>query len=313
MIENPALREFVRLIDPELILAQVWLQRTQAGYELRHIEDHGRNNLATVPLTEIRQLAMNTATGEFRPLKLAPTLKNGWQLSVSTEADLEFALNQLYPGAIADWYAARQAVPPVTHYRDYVNRQTGMYRITAMLTDAQVAGVISDCCNPQKCLKQRLWTVPTISPDSSANKSIIPCLEPCAVLMEEARKTMRAEQAKQASDTPPKVEINKLASETTSQAKVVQFGSESIQLGELDIADDVIALVSHDIAKKYRVIPISRCGTTIVLAVINPSDLNTLDALHLYLRTDIELKVASEKDITDALIKYYGNGGDKQD
>jgi hypothetical protein len=43
-------------------------------------------------------------------------------------------------------------------------------------------------------LKQRLWTVEGLPSDGSAAKSLIPCLEPCAILLEFARTVVRLEQ-----------------------------------------------------------------------------------------------------------------------
>ena len=69
-----------------------------------------------------------------------------------------------------------------------------MYRITQLLTDVQAADVIRATCHARFCLKQRLWTVPGLETDSTTSKSAIPCLEPCAVLLELARKATRIEQ-----------------------------------------------------------------------------------------------------------------------
>ncbi|HZV33706.1 MAG TPA: DR2241 family protein [Verrucomicrobiae bacterium] len=193
MIPNPALQHFVAQIGNELVIAQVLIARQGAGYELRHIEDRelAANSLRSVKPEDARALAQFTASGKFRPLKSAPTLQRGWRIAAAKDNELETALARLYPGAIADWHAAQSASPPVTHYRDYVNRQSGMYRITAMLTDAQAAEVARTVCDAKNCLKRRLWTVGGLAPDVAENKSIIPCLEPCAVLMEAARKAFR--------------------------------------------------------------------------------------------------------------------------
>ncbi|MDB6023632.1 MAG: hypothetical protein JWQ04_3489 [Pedosphaera sp.] len=195
-IKNPALKAFTAQTGDELVLAQVLIQRRGAAYELRHVEDRSATteSLRLVKLAEARALAQFTATGEFRPLKSAPTLQRGWRMTAADDTELDAVLSRLYPGAVADWHAAQTASPPVTHYREYVNRQSGMYRITAMLTDAQAAQVARTVCDAKSCLKRRLWTVPGLAPDAAAAKSLIPCLEPCAVLMESARKAMRAGQ-----------------------------------------------------------------------------------------------------------------------
>jgi sirohydrochlorin cobaltochelatase len=193
-IENPALKLFAAQVETELLMAQALIQRRGSGYELRHFLDRAASadSLKLVGLDEVRALAQNTAAGEFRPLKSAPTLSSGWRIIAHNSDELGRALDQLYPGAVADWFANRAENPPVTNYREYVNRQSGMYRITAMLSDAQVSQVIQAVCNRENCLKCRQWTVPGATPDFPAEKSIIPCLEPCAILMESARKAMRA-------------------------------------------------------------------------------------------------------------------------
>src|SRR5260370_18945567 len=177
-------------------MAQVVIRRVGAGYELRQVEDRAAvaESLRVAGLNEAWALAQFTATGEFRPLKAAPSLQRGWRIRAASDAELEFVLSQLYPGAVADWCEARAADPPVTHYREFTSRQSGMYRITTMLSDAEAARVISAGCAKERCLKRRLWTVTGLEPDGAVEKSVIPCLEPCAVLMELARKAVRAAQ-----------------------------------------------------------------------------------------------------------------------
>ena len=177
-------------------MAQVLISRREDGVDLRHVADHGitETQLRHVPLAELRSLAQATEAGSFRPLKSAPNLRRGWRTSIANDAELHTALDQLYPGAIADWHAAQSLAPPVTNFREFTNRQTGMYRITQMLTDAQAAQMIVAGCHKKFCLKQRLWSVASLAPDEPENKSRIPCLEPCAFLLEFARKAMRVEQ-----------------------------------------------------------------------------------------------------------------------
>ncbi len=193
---NPALAAFCALPAPELVLAQVLVRRTASGFELRHLSDRETppNRLQPTACAGLRALANATVAGAFRPIKAAPNLRSGWLCHVASDTELETALNQLYPGAIADWFAAQQPVPPVTHYRAFTARQTGMYRITTMLTDAPAAQVIRACCDARFCLKRRLWTVDGLAPDTPEAKSLIPCLEPCAVMLEFARKAVRLEQ-----------------------------------------------------------------------------------------------------------------------
>ena len=196
-VTNPALEKFVSAFSDELVMAQVLIVRANAGFELRHVEDRGvaAEQLRSLRLSELRGLAQKTTTGAFRPLKSAPNLQRGWHATVSSLNELDAALRDLYPGAVADWFAARSATPLVTDYRAFTERQTGMYRITAKLSDKEAAEVIRACCPNQFCLKRRFWSVPGLPIDSPESKTIIPCLEPCAVFLELARTAARITQA----------------------------------------------------------------------------------------------------------------------
>lgn len=187
---------FAARIGEATRLAQVGIKRSAAGFELRHLDDDSASSASLRPVDalELRQLSQFTSARVFRPLKSSPDLPSGWRLEAPDVVALEFALNQLYPGAVADWYAAQKNPGAVTHFRKYTERQTGMYRVTALLSDASAREVAQACCDARFCLKQRLWTVDGLATDSIGTKSEIPCLEPCPVLMEFARKVARIDQ-----------------------------------------------------------------------------------------------------------------------
>jgi len=95
-----------------------------------------------------------------------------------------------------------------------------------------------------------------------------------------------------------------------TQAKAAHFGAEVVNLGEMRIEDDVIAAVPRHIARKYRVVPVYLHDNSVTVAIADPSDLTTIDSLNHLLNKEIELRVASEADIENALGKYYGGRGD---
>ena len=209
-VGNPALDAFVAQLSEEFVLAQVSIRKSQGGFELRHVADAGMEELKDLPdVKALRDLAQFTETGAFRPLKSAPNLKRGWRMQVRDAAELGLALNFLYPGAVADWFAVRSGRGTPTHYREFTARQTGMYRITAMLPDAVASEATRACCDRKFCLKQRLWTVPGLPADDVKSKSAIPCLEPCAIMLEFARKVMRMEQ-----EEKTKVDLSRSERET---------------------------------------------------------------------------------------------------
>src|SRR5215216_3001558 len=166
VVSNPAWVEFLAQVADSQVFAEVLIERQERGYDLRHTVDCSvpLEALRLLRLEELRALAQFTKSGAFRPLKSAPNLPSGWRAVMANDAELETALNQLYPGAVADWFAARLAPAPVTGYREFTERQTGMYRITSMLNDQQARRVIQACCDRRFCLKRRLWTVAGLEP-----------------------------------------------------------------------------------------------------------------------------------------------------
>ncbi|MDB6027748.1 MAG: type fimbrial assembly protein PilB [Verrucomicrobiales bacterium] len=103
---------------------------------------------------------------------------------------------------------------------------------------------------------------------------------------------------------------NFLKPEHVAQAKAGHFGVEFIRLSDLRIDDDVISSVPRHIAKRYRAVPVSKYGTSIRIAVADPSDLDTLDSLQRSISGDPEWCVAMEDDLEAALNKYYGAADD---
>src|SRR5690349_16199099 len=95
-----------------------------------------------------------------------------------------------------------------------------------------------------------------------------------------------------------------------TQAKSTYFNAELVSLSDLKLPDDVIAALPRHIAKRYRAVPVSKHGSTVRIAVIDPSDLDTLDALQRSVQGETEWCIAAEDEIEAALNKYYGGADD---
>lgn len=193
---NPALHAFLAQLADGFTFVQVRIRPVVTGFDLRQVEDVAvaEAALAFTEISALRELAQTTAAGVFRPNKGAPTLRTGWRARAQNAHALETALRHLYPGGLADWFAGRAPAPPVTHYREFVARQTGLYRLTQILPDPLAAQTTRAGCAARFCLRQRLWTTPGLEPDPVAGKSALPCLEPCALLLDLARRAMKLAQ-----------------------------------------------------------------------------------------------------------------------
>jgi 4Fe-4S iron-sulfur cluster binding domain/DR2241 stabilising domain len=202
---DPALEHFLAQFGAKLLIGEVLIARCFPQFELRHAADGSMSaeELKLIEIPDLRAVAQTTANGSFRPLKSAPNLRRGWRARMSSPKDLGVALNHLYPGAVADWFASKQNPPPLTNYRTFTGRQTGMYRKSQLLNDEQASLAVKACCHPRFCLKRRLWGVGTLGSDPVEAKSMIPCLEPCALLLEFARTVAGLEQEKPSKPPSP--------------------------------------------------------------------------------------------------------------
>ena len=100
-----------------------------------------------------------------------------------------------------------------------------------------------------------------------------------------------------------------LDSRAVVTAKATYFGVEAVDLAGMRLADDVIAAVPRTVARKYNAIPVAVTDGTVVVAIADPSDIESLDGLAVSLGKAVEHRVATEGDIQGALGKYYGGSG----
>ena len=95
-----------------------------------------------------------------------------------------------------------------------------------------------------------------------------------------------------------------------AQAKAAHFNAEFVNLADMRIGDDVIAAVPRNVAKKYNAVPVFATEDSVSVALGDPSDLETLDALQHLLNRNVSVLVASPDDIESALNRYYGRAED---
>ena len=84
-----------------------------------------------------------------------------------------------------------------------------------------------------------------------------------------------------------------------------QYGVPSINLNEFEIDESVIKLVPTDVVQKYQLIPVNRAGSTLILAMADPSNIFAIDDIKFMTGYNVEVVVTSEASIKMAIDKYY--------
>jgi len=186
---------------------EVAITPAAAGFELRHRADLGRTDLTAHTGAEAaRHLANADEQEKFRPLKTAPNLRRGWSLHVADVPALRRALDYFYPAMSGVWASQERGELRPVPLRETLARQTGMYRVTQLITDEQAQAMVGRVCTSDGgCLKHILWelapgqpltTLPPEKLQAPAKAGALPllCHEACNLLIAEARTVVKKSQ-----------------------------------------------------------------------------------------------------------------------
>jgi type IV pilus assembly protein PilB len=89
------------------------------------------------------------------------------------------------------------------------------------------------------------------------------------------------------------------------EALGIQQGMERVDLGKMQIRDDVLRKVSSDVAKFYNIIPIREQDGLLVVAMADPLKVETLDDLRQILGTEVRGAISNHQDVAAALKTHY--------
>jgi type IV pilus assembly protein PilB len=91
-----------------------------------------------------------------------------------------------------------------------------------------------------------------------------------------------------------------------------QYGVPSINLAYFEVDPNVTKLIPMDTASKYQVLPLSRVGSSLTLAMVDPTNVFAMDDIKFMTGFNIEPVVASEAAILEAIKKQYGSVEDQE-
>jgi len=206
---------------------EIFVQKTTSGrFVLSHRNDESVDHLQTFRnAQDAIEIAKYDDSGNYRPLKTAPNLRHGWRLELDTLEELRCALDYFYPGRLAIFAAWKRDQPQTTPLRETLDRQSGMYRVAAKISDPELDDLVADFCRSNGgCLRTILWkrdgdgaiastklprekfdptcdqTAASIPPGSATpatatTAATVPllCQEACNLLVAECRKVVKGE------------------------------------------------------------------------------------------------------------------------
>jgi sirohydrochlorin cobaltochelatase len=199
---------------------QILIQKTKTGgFVLSHRDDETGQSKPSRNAQDAIEIAKYDDAGNYRPLKTAPNLRHGWRLELDTLEELRRALDYFYPGRLAVFAACKSGKLQTTPLRGTLDRQSGMYRAAAKISDRQIDDLVANFCRSNGgCLRTILWKrnrdgaiastklpkekfdpgfdqAAMLSGPGSAIPAKVPllCQEACNLLVAECRKAVKGE------------------------------------------------------------------------------------------------------------------------
>jgi type IV pilus assembly protein PilB len=86
-----------------------------------------------------------------------------------------------------------------------------------------------------------------------------------------------------------------------------QYGVPSINLDHFEVDPAIIKIIPAETARKYQVLPLSRSGATLTIAMADPTNVFAMDDIKFMTGYNVEPVVASEAALEDSIDRYYGS------
>ena len=108
------------------------------------------------------------------------------------------------------------------------------------------------------------------------------------------------------------VKLGYLSDEDVTNFLSRQYGVPAINLSYFEIDPAVIKLIPAETSRRYQILPLSRVGASLTIAMVDPTNVFAMDDIKFMTGFNIEPVVASESAILEGIEKAYG-GTDEED
>jgi type IV pilus assembly protein PilB len=128
--------------------------------------------------------------------------------------------------------------------------------------------------------------------------------------LEQATKTQKEQNCRLGSAL---VKLGFLTDEDVTNFLSRQYGVPAINLSYFEIDPAVVKLIPFETAKRYQILPLSRVGASLTIAMVDPTNVFAMDDIKFMTGFNIEPVVASESSILAGIDKSYGTGTKEED
>ncbi len=108
------------------------------------------------------------------------------------------------------------------------------------------------------------------------------------------------------------VKLGFLSDEDVTNFLSRQYGVPAINLSYFEIDPAVVKLIPFETAKRYQILPLSRVGASLTIAMVDPTNVFAMDDIKFMTGFNIEPVVASESSILAGIDKAYGTSKEEE-
>ena len=108
------------------------------------------------------------------------------------------------------------------------------------------------------------------------------------------------------------VKLGFLSDEDVTNFLSRQYGVPAINLSYFEIDPAVVKLIPYETAKRYQILPLSRVGASLTIAMVDPTNVFAMDDIKFMTGFNIEPVVASESSINEGIDKAYGTSKEEE-
>ncbi len=84
-----------------------------------------------------------------------------------------------------------------------------------------------------------------------------------------------------------------------------QYRVPAVELAEVEIDRDLTKLVTRDVCERHTIVPITRVGSSVTVAMADPTNLNAIDDIKFLTGYNVDVVVASETAILEAIERVF--------
>ncbi|MBI4950558.1 MAG: type IV-A pilus assembly ATPase PilB [Myxococcales bacterium] len=89
-----------------------------------------------------------------------------------------------------------------------------------------------------------------------------------------------------------------------------QYRVPAVNLAEVEVDKELVKIVSREVCERHIIIPVSRAGSSVTVAMADPTNLHAIDDIKFLTGFNVDVVVASEAAIHEAIEKNYATTAD---